>query len=580
MSTKPAPVRAIVIPVGRDKSFSVAGGGGGKAKPGDSQQPIDPFDQINGQYVEPRYDPRTLTRYVENSSELPQCIAAMETGIESYGHRYVEAFDSSLFEGPDGEDVKRLVRDERKCLENTFSTLGRRRSFTKVLRLRRRDLESTGNGYLEVMRGRSGRIVALDWMRSADVRIGVADEQPTSVQVKYRQIGPDGHPYWEMRDETRYFRRYVMGTVSGGRGRLRWFKEIGDPRVVDVETGKVVSDEEQHNWLGQPGVAMPEGRKANECWHVRIESPRDPVYGVPRWVGGTVNVLGMREAQEVNYETIGGNNIPSIFILVSGGRINQESVNRLKEAAETALQNVDRNRSKFIVLEAEGLADSDESGKARIEVKPMTKEQFNDSLFGNYIKAVEAAIRRAFRLPGILVGYTDDITKNVSETSIRLADEQVFAPERTESDWEINALLLPDFGILWWKVRSRTPNVTDNSELVQLAAVAERTGGMTPRIGRQLITDVFEDSLNVPPLDPEKFDPDVPFSLTMAEAVQNRAQPTEVGQQIAPVQPAAETGKIAAAAAKTLGDELLRDVGTYGDVLSILLAARRPRDDD
>ena len=577
-------VRALIIPVERDKALADrrAATRGERAKPGDSQQPIDPFDAIDGQFVVPRYDPRTLARYVENSSELPQCIAAMETGIESYGHRFVEAFDSDdLVDVPDEAILRKEIRRERRLLENRFETLGRKRSFTMQKRLRRRDIESTGNAYWEIMRGVSGRIVAVDWMRSTDVRIATADAEPTSVPVRYRQIDEQGRPYWETRIETHYFRRYVMGTVSGGVGRLRWFKEFGDPRVVDVQTGKVVSEEEQRNWAGEPGAPMPESRKANECWHFRIDSPKDPVYGCPRFIGGLANILGMREAQEVNLETIGGNNIPAIFVLVSGGRINQASIDRLKQAAETAMQ-VDRNRSKYIILEAEGLtAESDESAKAKIDVKPMTKEQFNDALFKDYIGQGADTTRRSFRLPGVLVGETKDITKNVAEISRKLADEQVFAPERGESDFEINSRLLADMGVLWWKYRSRTPNVTDNNELVQLAAVLERTGGMTPRIGRLIAVDVFEDMPSVPPLDGEKFDPDVPFSMTMAEAVQNRAQPTEVNQQVAPVQGPTEPARATKASRrkKAVQDALLDDFGIYGSTLEALLA-RQPDDDD
>jgi hypothetical protein len=75
-----------------------------------------------------------------------------------------------------------------------------------------------------------------------------------------------------------------------------------------------------------------------------------------------------------------------------------------------------------------------------------------------------------------------------------------------------------------------------------MLAAAERTGGVTPEIARAVVEDVFPQAAEAMPLSP-KIDPHVPFSLTMAEAIKNQAIPTEVNQQIAPVQPSGNVGK-------------------------------------
>src|SRR5690606_27655632 len=58
---------------------------------------------------------------------------------------------------------------------------------------------------------------------------------------------------------------------------------------------------------------------------------------------------------------------------------------------------------------------------------------------------------------------------------------------------------------------------------------AQQQGGITPRIARQVIQEILSQEL---PEFPEDFPADWPFSLTMAEAVKNKADPAEPGQQV------------------------------------------------
>jgi len=129
----------------------------------------------------------------------------------------------------------------------------------------------------------------------------------------------------------------------------------------------------------------------------------------------------------------------------------------------------------------------------------------------------------------MISGNSDDYTRATAESSRRLADEQVFAPERDDFDDWVNRVLFPAMGIQYHRFKSNSPNTTDNTELVKILAGAEKTGGMTPRIARMLLQDIL--SMELPEF-PEDFPADMPFSMTMAEAVKNKADVTEPGQQI------------------------------------------------
>jgi hypothetical protein len=84
-------------------------------------------------------------------------------------------------------------------------------------------------------------------------------------------------------------------------------------------------------------------------------------------------------------------------------------------------------------------------------------------------------------------------------------------------------------GIVYHTFKSNSPNTTDNAQLVNILSGAEKTGGMTPRLARQVLGDILGQEM--PPF-PAGFNADVPFSLTMAEAVKNEADPAEPGQQV------------------------------------------------
>jgi capsid portal protein len=84
-------------------------------------------------------------------------------------------------------------------------------------------------------------------------------------------------------------------------------------------------------------------------------------------------------------------------------------------------------------------------------------------------------------------------------------------------------------GIVYHKFISNSPNTTDNTELVRMMGAAEKTGAQTPMIARTVLEEILGRDL---PEFPTEFPSNVPFSLTMAQAVKNQAQASEPGQQV------------------------------------------------
>jgi PBSX family phage portal protein len=484
--------------------------------------PTDPFHElaVKGEAIEPPFDMMTLAMLPEHSSEMEQCIEAMEVNIDGFGHRFVPRLKKDSANKASKKLLK-AINDEKVRLVNFFQYCTRE-SFIDFRKRLRKDLETTGNAYFEVIRSDNGNIQGFTHVPSYQMRLGRIDDEHQLVERKILELKSDGSVGVAIIKEHRRFRKYLqsktthlrtLSTIGGGE--CRWFKEFGDPREYDARTGE--------KFTGKKGEI-----KANEMIHMKLYSARTP-YGLPRYIGNLLSIFGDRAAEEINYITFRNNNIPSMVVLVSNGQLTEGSIERVKSFVESQIQGSD-NYSKFLLLEAEGTEEGEESGAhTKVEIKPLTETQHRDALFQNYSQNNKDNVRRVWRLPPIYVGRADDYTRATAESSRVLADEQVFAPERETFDQMMNRILFPEMGIVFHQYRSNSPNTTDNQQMVKIISGSEKTGGMTPRIARRILEDMLSVELPEFPVD---FPADVPFSLTMAEAVKNQADPAEPGQQV------------------------------------------------
>jgi len=500
---------------------------------GQSKQLQNPFEVLeqDGKVIRPPFDLLSLSTLPERSTEMNQVIEAMVVNIDGFGHHLVERID--LEHEALGEDQRLAVRQERVFLENFFNCASLDESLVSLRKKMRRDLETTGNGYLEVIRDAKGSIQGIEHMPAYQMRLGKLEEA-IPVDFPILQLNIDGSVEATTIKRVTRFKGFVQSRLtpiySGSTEsyKVRWFKEFGDPRVRDNRTGEVVPPEEVSNWQ-DTGKPMPESLRANEVVHFKIYSSRTP-YGVPRYIGNLLSIFGDRKAEEINYNTFKSNNIPSMIVAVSNGIVSPGTVKRIQNFVESQIAEPD-NYSSFLILEAEGAFEGEDAGNVKLDIKPLTQHQHKDELFQEYSKHNQSKIRRAWRMPPVLVGDSNQYNRATAETSRRLADEQIFDPERREFDSWVNRRLFAEMGIIYHTFRTNSPNTTDNSELVKILSGSEKTGGVTPRIARLILEDIL--SMKLPEFkDDPRFDPDLPFSLLMAEMVKNKADPTEPSQQV------------------------------------------------
>lgn len=472
----------------------------------------DPFKSYDG-LVEPPYHLLTLCTLRENSTELGQCIDAMITNIEGFGYR-LTLVDEKDLKNPEA------IREKSK-IKTFLDNINFDDDITSLREDTRRDLEDCGNSFWEFIpyKNKDG-VSSIQKLEAHQVRLASLDKNFTSVDLKF--YNPETKQI-EERTFKKKFRRYVQ-IVNQNKV---YFKEWGDPRPISKNDGKVIPKTELID-------AKKKGLLANEVFHFKIKSNRSP-YGLPRYIGNLFSIYGSRSADEINFVTFENNNIPSMIVMVSNGALTQGSINRVKDFINNHVKG-SQNRSSFLILEAEPADDGAiNPGTMKMEIKDLSNSQKEDQLFQNYDANNADKIRRCFRLPPIFVGKSADYNRATAQESRKLADEQVFGPERRKFDKIMNKILIQAFGMKYHVFKSNSANVTNDEDLVKIISGGEKTGGVTPNLAREVIGDVL--NKDIPPYDPDKidFDPNIPMSLTIVNAAKASAGSPATGK-IAPNQ--------------------------------------------
>lgn len=455
------------------------------------------WEGISG-IIEPPFPILNLCTLWENSTELGQCIDAMVTNIDSFGHRLVQVKMDEV----DEEKNKGVILKEKSIITSFLKHINYDENLTKLRKLTRKNIESCGNAFWEFIpyKNKPG-VSAINKLKPHTVKPTKLDSNSIPVDLRYydeftRQI--------ESRPMRKKFRRFVQIVGS----KKTWFKEYGDPRVIGSEDGKVIRGADKIR------EAKKAGKIANSIYHHKIDSDRTP-WGIPRYIGNLFSIYGSRSADEINFITFNNNNIPSMIIMISNGQMTQDSVERLQEFIDVKIKGSD-NRSSFLILEAEPADDTTlNPGTMKMEIRDLSNTQKEDQLFQNYDKNNADKIRRAFRLPPIFVGKSDDYNKATAQASRKLADEQVFSPEREDFDIIMNKILVNEFDMQYHIFKSNSANVTNDEDLVKILSSGEKTGGITPNLSREILSDVLNRDL--PKYDKDKipFDADIPLSYTL-----------------------------------------------------------------
>ncbi len=226
----------------------------------------------NGAAVEPPYDLDALAAIYETNATNKSCIDAKVANIVGLGYRFVPVAGQSDKAAP----------ENKALLEYLWSSCHPEMTFTEVMRALWTDVESVGNGYMEITRDSRGQID------------GFYHVPATTVRVKADHSG-----FVQIRE-----------------GRKRHFRKVGGEGMVDPETEEV----------------------QNEMLQFKKYTPQSSYYGVPDIVAALSAAAGDRAAREYNIDFFEYNAVPRMAVVIEGGRLTDELMRQIKQYMENELK--------------------------------------------------------------------------------------------------------------------------------------------------------------------------------------------------------------------------------------------------
>ena len=169
-----------------------------------------------GDWITPVNDMRGLRQMVKHSTILPQCIRAYKNNIAGFGIgiRYVEDVEETpemAAEFKRAEEIVELLNTEQDTKE----------VFEDVIEAR----ETYGIAYLEVIRNLAGEVVQIEFIKETP---SVSKTKPLDPYIP--------SVYYHHGQQVERKKRYCKYKQEIG-GKTVYFKEFGDPRIMDRRDG-------------------------------------------------------------------------------------------------------------------------------------------------------------------------------------------------------------------------------------------------------------------------------------------------------------------------------------------------------
>ena len=238
------------------------------AKSEESEQ-LSMANSVNvSEWISHPVDMKGLKRLVDDSTILPQCIKAYKNNIAGFG--------LSVHYMKDYEEETSEMKAEWKQLEEIISLLNMDIMTKEVFENVIRDRETYGIAYCEVIRDFKGNVVQLEFIIDTP-SVDMTYPLEPYLDVEYYYKG-------EVVDRKKKFRKFRQNIA----GKTVYFKEFGDPRIMDKRDGM---------YLGEGEKPIEYDNQANEIIEFRIGSMP---YGEVRWIGQVLTVDGNRRAELLN----------------------------------------------------------------------------------------------------------------------------------------------------------------------------------------------------------------------------------------------------------------------------------------
>ena len=432
---------------------------------------VEPEEQFNaGDWIEHPYSFDGLEALEEHSTILPQCITAYKNNVCGFGLSidYLDEYKQW------DEEEHPEIADEYTRVQRIVDLLSLDQDTKDLFGAIVATRERFGIAYIEVVRNLGNEVVEIANVRRPGTMHMTVPLDPY-VDVAFYYKG-------EAMNRKRRFRKYRQEVG----GKYIYFKEFGDPRIMDKRTGEYLKD----------GNELEIGNRANEIIALPIG---DKPYGEVRWIGQVTGMDGAAKAEALNANYFENGRHTPMMIMIEGGTLTDESFRKQQEYMEGIKG--EAGQHAFMVLESETTTEVktglEQETAPKITVKDLSPMLQKDELFQGYIDNARKKVQSSFLLPDLYVGYTTDFNRATSQTAMEVTEKQVFIPYRQEMAWLINRRLLAEYQFKYCEITFRAPDITNPDDQSKILTIVERAGGLTPneahRLAGTMVGDTAED---------------------------------------------------------------------------------------
>jgi len=371
--------------------------------------------------VLPPYNLDELAFFYENSFANHASINAKVANIVGLGYSF-DITDSVREKLEEASNEDQLMRAHRKIeraklsLTNWLEELNDEDTFTHVLEKVYTDVESVGNGYIEIGRKVTGEIGYVGHIPATTIRV-------RRMRDGYIQI---------VNQKVVYFRN---------------FQETETPNPVTSDP------------------------RPNELIHIKKYSPKNSYYGVPDSISAATAMVGDHLASKYNIDYFENKAVPRYIALVKGAKLSPEAEDKFFRFMQAGLKG-QNHRTLYIPLPGDS-----QDNKVDFELKPI-ENGIQDGSFQNYHKSNRDDILMAHQVPISKVGSGSGISIASANVADRTFKEQVARPAQKNLEKIINKIMKEKTDMLLLKLNELT--LTDENTQSQIDERYLRTQVVTP----------------------------------------------------------------------------------------------------
>jgi PBSX family phage portal protein len=348
--------------------------------------------------ITPPYNLYELASFYDTSFANHAAIDAKVANIVGLGYSFdvtsrtmlsLENKEDEVAVGRARKRIEKMKLEMRDWLEN----LNDDDSFTKTMEKVYTDIESTGNGYIEVGRTVNGDIGYIGHIPSATIRV-------RRLRDGYMQI---------IGEKVVYFRNF------GAK----------NPNPVTADT------------------------RPNEIIHIKEYSPLNTYYGIPDIIAAMPSLIGDQLASQYNIDYFENKAVPRYVVTLKGAKLSNEAEDKMFRFLQTGLK-AQSHRTLYIPLPG----DTDQN-KVEFEMKPI-ENGIQDGSFKEYRKQNRDDILVAHQVPISKLGGTDSAAIAASIAQDRTFKEQVSRPAQGHLNKIINKIIKEKTDVLELKFNELT----------------------------------------------------------------------------------------------------------------------------